>query len=133
MKITRQLWNIVTRSGFSGARLDVCQPNVGDGLRKIRNFHPYGIPLGRAAFSHLGVRVLYQIKHIIISYSYTGLDRPIGFQEVQAPSISRQSKRECSKVLSPTHRQPLSPRGNPWFSFLLEAESTPEPYCGQKD
>jgi hypothetical protein len=42
------------------------------------------------------------------------LDRPIGFQEVEA--------------------QPLSPpRKYSWYSILLEAESNPGPYCGQKD
>ena len=40
---------------------------------------------------------------------------------------------EGSKVVSPTHWAPLPPRKYSWYSFLLEAESTPEPYCGQKD
>ena len=50
------------------------------------------------------------------------LDRPLGLQEV-----------EVGRVVSPTHRQPLPPRKDYWYSFLLEAESTPEPQCGQKD
>ena len=41
--------------------------------------------------------------------------------------ISRQSARECGKVVSPTHRPPLPPRKYSWYSFLLEAESTPGP------
>ena len=32
---------------------------------------------------------------------------------------------ECGKVVSPTHRTPLPPRKYSWYSFLLEAESTP--------
>jgi hypothetical protein len=48
------------------------------------------------------------------------LDRPLGFQEVQAPRISRQSAHEGGKVV-------FIPRADPWYSFLLEAESTPEP------
>jgi hypothetical protein len=31
------------------------------------------------------------------------------------------------KVVSLTHRQPLPPRKCSWYSFLLEAESTPGP------
>ena len=47
--------------------------------------------------------------------------------------ISRQSAHEGSKVVSPTYRPPLPPRKYCWYSFLLEAESTPEPQCGRKD
>jgi len=39
--------------------------------------------------------------------------------------ISRQSTHESGKVVSPTHRPPLTPRKYSWYSFLLEAESTP--------
>ena len=39
--------------------------------------------------------------------------------------ISRQSVHEGGKVVSPTHRPPLPPRKYSWYSFLLEAESTP--------
>ena len=39
--------------------------------------------------------------------------------------ISRQSAHEGGKVVSPTHRPPLPPRKYSWYSFLLEAESTP--------
>jgi hypothetical protein len=41
----------------------------------------------------------------------TGLDRPLAFQEVEAPRISRQSAHEGGKVVSPTHWPPL-PTGN---------------------
>jgi hypothetical protein len=37
----------------------------------------------------------------------------------------RQSAHEGGKVISPTHCPPLPPRGDPWYLFLLEAESTP--------
>ena len=46
--------------------------------------------------------------------------------------ISRHSTHEGGKVVSPTHRPPLSPRKYSWYSFLLEAESTPGSQCGQK-
>jgi hypothetical protein len=41
--------------------------------------------------------------------------------------ISRQSAHEGGKVVSPTHRPPSNPRKYSWYSFLLEAESTPGP------
>jgi len=47
--------------------------------------------------------------------------------------FSRQSAHEGGKVVSLTHRPPLPPRKYSWYSFLLEAESTPGPYCGRKD
>jgi hypothetical protein len=47
--------------------------------------------------------------------------------------VFRQSAHECGKVVSPTHRQPLPPRKDSWYSFLLEAESTPGPYCDRND
>jgi len=39
--------------------------------------------------------------------------------------ISRQSAQNGGKVVSPTHWPPLPPGNIPWYSFLLEAESTP--------
>ena len=63
----------------------------------------------------------------------TGLDWPWGFQEAEASRMSRQSAHEGGKVVSPTHRPPLPPREYSWYSFLLEAESTPGPQCGRKD
>jgi hypothetical protein len=44
--------------------------------------------------------------------------------------ISRQSAHESGNAVSPTHRPPLPPRK---YSFLLEAKTTPGPYCGRKD
>jgi hypothetical protein len=41
--------------------------------------------------------------------------------------ISWQSVHEGGKVVSPTRRPPLPPRKYSWYSFLLEAESTPGP------
>jgi hypothetical protein len=43
--------------------------------------------------------------------------------------ISRQSAHEVGKVVSPRHQPPLPPRKYSWYSFLLEAESTPGPEC----
>jgi hypothetical protein len=41
--------------------------------------------------------------------------------------VSRQSTHEGGKVASHTQRPPLPPRKYSWYSFLLEAESTPGP------
>jgi hypothetical protein len=43
--------------------------------------------------------------------------------------ISRQSAHEVGKAVSPMHRPPLHPRKYSRHSFLLEAESTPVPWC----
>ena len=40
--------------------------------------------------------------------------------------ISRQSALEGGKLDSSTNRPPLPPRKHSWYSFLLEAESTPQ-------
>ena len=44
---------------------------------------------------------------------------------VWGAQISRQSAHEGGKVVSHMHRLPLPPRKYSWYSFLLEAESTP--------
>ena len=61
------------------------------------------------------------------------MDKPLGSQEVEASRMYKQSAHEGGKVVSPTHRPPLPIRKYPWYSFLLEAESNPEPLCGRKD
>jgi hypothetical protein len=40
---------------------------------------------------------------------------------------------EGGKVVSLTHRPLFTPRKYSWYSFLLEAESTPGPQCKRKD
>jgi hypothetical protein len=59
------------------------------------------------------------------AYPCTGLERPLGLQEVEGPRISRQSAHASGKVVSRTHRSPLPTRKYLWYSFLLEAETTP--------
>jgi hypothetical protein len=67
------------------------------------------------------------------SNPFTDLDRPIGFQEVEAPRSedTRHMKVVRLSALSTGHLYP--PKKYSWYSFLLEAESTPGPLCGQKD
>jgi len=74
-----------------------------------------------------------QVPCKILSYSITGLDRPLQNWEVAAHSISRQSSHEGGKAVSPVHRPHLNPKKYPWYSFPLEAELTPQPKCGWKD
>jgi hypothetical protein len=62
-----------------------------------------------------GVLMLMSLLH---SDPIAGLDKPLGFQEVEAPRSSRHSAHEGGKV-SLIHRPPLPPRRYPWYSFLL--------------
>ena len=50
-------------------------------------------------------------------------------REVEA----KKSASEGDKVVSPTPTPPLPFRRYPWYSFLLETESTPAPKCRRKD
>ena len=52
---------------------------------------------------------------------------------IETPRISRRPAHEGGKFVSPTNRPPLQPRKYSWYSFLLEAESTPGQQCGRKD
>ena len=51
----------------------------------------------------------------------------------EAPRISRQSAHEGGKVCQPYAAAVFTPRKDFWYSFLLEAESTPGSYCDRKD
>jgi hypothetical protein len=59
----------------------------------------------------------------------TGLDRPLGFQEVEAPRFQdTRHMKVVRSALRTSHLYPPPPPGKySWYSFLLEAESTPEP------
>jgi hypothetical protein len=63
------------------------------------------------------------IVKVRVSYPITLLDRPLGFQRVEAPRASRHSAHEGG----PKHRPPLPPDDIP-ITHLLGAESTPGPY-----
>jgi len=54
-------------------------------------------------------------------YIYRYITEPEGSQ------ISRQTAYKCGKVVRPTHHPTSPDREYSWYSFLLEAESTPGP------
>ena len=53
-----------------------------------------------------------------------------GFQDVKATRNYRKSEHEGSQPYAPAV---LTSMRYTWYSFLLEAESIPGPYCGRKD
>jgi len=57
----------------------------------------------------------------------------LGVPEGWSSQISRQSAHKGGKVVSPMHQPLYPPRKYSWYSFLLEAESTPGSQGGQKD
>jgi hypothetical protein len=77
--------------------------NLADRKRNLTTLSKFFRPLS----------VPYQQKQKVMQ----SLDRPLGFQEVQAPTISRHSAHEGGKVVSPMHWPPLPPRRYPWYSF----------------
>ena len=50
---------------------------------------------------------------------------PEGSRKLRFPDFVTTAQ-DGGKVVSLTHRPPLPPRKYSWYSFLLEAESTPE-------
>jgi len=49
---------------------------------------------------------------------------PEGSRKLRFPDFMTMAQ-DNGKVISLTHRPPLPPRKYPWYSFLLEAESSP--------
>jgi hypothetical protein len=68
------------------------------------------------------------LKHKAKSNPITDLDRPWMFQEVEAPRFQehRNMKVVCCQLYAPAV---FIPKKYSWYSFLLEAASTPGP-CG---
>jgi len=57
---------------------------------------------------------------------------PGGSRKLRSPDFMTVAH-DGGKVVSLTHRPPLPPGNTPGTTFLLEAESTPGPWCDQKD
>jgi len=81
------------------------------------------------------------IKFIDLMYKYRSTytamvkGKAVPLQAWSGPEGSRKLRfpdfvttvQDDGKVVSLTHRPPLAPRKYSWYSFLLEAESTPGP------
>jgi hypothetical protein len=81
--------------------------------------------------SALKIKALYYWETLVKLIIKQSVFRPISGDG--SSQISRKLAHECSKVVSPSHRPPLSLKEYSWYSFLLGAESTPGPKCGRKD
>jgi hypothetical protein len=68
-------------------------------------------PVRTRTLDHPVLRLLLMVKEKLSRY------RPLGFQKVEAPRISRQSAHEGGKVVSPTHRPCLLPGRIPGTYF----------------
>jgi hypothetical protein len=75
----------------------------------------------------------YNLENKMIRENKSNPVRTLSVPGSWGSEISRQQAHECGKVVSLMHRPPLLPIKYSWCSFLLEAESTPGPQCGQKD
>jgi hypothetical protein len=58
--------------------------------------------------------------------------RPTGLRDVEAPTLLRQTANRWRQGCQPYAPAALYPQVS-WYSFLLEAESSPGPQCGRKD
>jgi len=66
-----------------------------------------------------------------VKQSCTGLDRPCGFQEVEAPRF--RDSRHMKVVRSAVHTgQLLHDRRYPWYSFMLEATCSRKVFVDEK-
>jgi hypothetical protein len=55
----------------------------------------------------------------------TGHGDPEGCETLRVPHFLDNRLTDGGKVVSLTHRPPFTPQEDSWYSFLLEAESTP--------
>ena len=70
-----------------------------------------------AVILQLAIRQCELLTVSLDGYPITGLDRPLGLQDVEVPRISRQSAHEGARVVSTTYRPPLSPGNIPGTHF----------------
>jgi len=70
--------------------------------------------------------------YIYIYIYITGPRCPEGSRKLRFPDYMTMAQ-DGGKVVSLTHWPLFTPRKYSWYSFLLEAESTPGPQCDWKD
>ena len=76
--------------------------------------------------------ILLEGIHICVFSPITGARFPEGFRKLWFPDYVTMAQ-DGGKVVSLTRRPLLPPMKYSWYSFLLEAESTPGPLCDRKD
>jgi hypothetical protein len=64
---------------------------------------------------------------VYIIYPVTGREGPYGSETSRLPHFLDNRLTDGGKVVSLTRRLPFTPQENSWYSFLLDAESTPGP------
>jgi hypothetical protein len=69
------------------------------------------------------MNILYNGKFIHL----TGCEGPQGCETSRFPHILDNRLTDSGKVVSLTRRPPFTPQEGSWYSFPLEAESTPGP------
>jgi hypothetical protein len=57
----------------------------------------------------------------------TGHEGPLGCETSRLPHFLDNRLTDGSEAVSPTRWPPFTPQEDSWYSFLLEAESTPGP------
>jgi hypothetical protein len=63
----------------------------------------------------------------------TGHGGPFGCEMLRVSHYLESRLTDGGKVVSNMRRPPFTPQEDSGYSFLLEAESIPGPYCGWKD
>jgi hypothetical protein len=65
-----------------------------------------------------------------IFHEICDINRGKGSRRLRLPEIEDKQHMKAVKLLVPAA---FNPREDPWYSFLLEAESASGPQCGRKD
>jgi hypothetical protein len=90
--------------------------------------HWDGLEISTCQVSWRPIQAFKQNRCWIWSYTCNRPWRPIWLWDVEAPTCSLHSRlTDGGKVVSLTRHPPFIPQEDSWYSFLLEAESTPGP------
>jgi hypothetical protein len=72
--------------------------------------------------------ITYSLKALILFAVLCKKGKAIPVQEVEVPRFPDNRNMKVVRLSAVSTGRPY-----PWYSFLLEAESNPEPYCGRKE